>query len=202
MTDKLHWSKTRAKFDAATARASKGIKETANVGQLMSVNVEPEDIAGTGAALGDDCKITVGDGVDAPMNSMAGGALEAIGGEMKIAKINVGGNAETELNDASLGTKAQKVSMTATKNNANGVVYDSLPPTNDAALDCLDCPAREECTFGTTGNLYWTNICKYVYTYGKGNQFFDHSISAFIFFTCTCTCIKDMINTYLVHREQ
>ena len=89
--------------------------------------------------------------VDAPINSMAGGTLEAIGGEMKIAKINVGENAETELNDASMGTKAQKVSMTATKNNGNGVVYDSLPPTNDAALDCLDCPAREECTFGKTG---------------------------------------------------
>ena len=96
LTDKLHWSKTRAKFDAATARASKGSKETANVGQLMSVKVEPEDIAGTGAALGDVCKITVG-GVNAPINSMAGGALEAIGGEMMIAKINVGGNAETEL---------------------------------------------------------------------------------------------------------
>ena len=83
---------------------------------------------------------------------MAGGTLdEAIGGEMKIAKINVGENAETELNDALMSTKTQKVSMTATKNNANGVVYDSLPPTNDAALDCLDCPAREECTFGKTG---------------------------------------------------
>ena len=92
LTDKLHSPKTRAKFDVTT----KGIKETANVGQLMLVNVEPEDIAGTGAALGDGCKITVG-GVNAPINSMAGGALEAIGGEMKIAKINVGGNAETEL---------------------------------------------------------------------------------------------------------
>ena len=151
--DNLNWSKTCAKSDAATSRAkllSKGIKETANVGQLMSVDVEPEDIAGTGAALGDGCKITVG-GVDAPINSMAGGALEAIGGEMKIAKINVDGNAETELNDGSMGTKAQKVSMTATKHNGNGVVYDSSPPTNDAALDCLDCPAREECTFGKTG---------------------------------------------------
>ena len=96
LTDNLHSSKTCANFDAATARASKGIKETANVGQLMLVNVEPEDIAGTGAALGDGCKITVG-GVNAPINSMAGGALEAIGGEMMIAKINVGGNAETEL---------------------------------------------------------------------------------------------------------
>ena len=151
LTDKLHWSKTRATLDAAMSRASKGIKETANVGQLMSVNVEPEDIAGTGAALGDGCTITAG-GVDAPINSMAGGTLdEAIGGEMKIAKINVGENAETELNDALMSTKTQKVSMTATKNNANGVVYDSLPPTNDAALDCLDCPAREECTFGKTG---------------------------------------------------
>ena len=140
-----------AKFDAATPRASKGIKEAANVGQLMSVNVEPEDIAGTGAALGDGCKTTVGD-VDAPMNSMAGDALEAIGGEMKIAKINVGGNAETELNDASMGTKAQKVStrMSTSKNNGNGEVFDGLQPTNDA-LDCFDCPAREECTFGKTG---------------------------------------------------
>jgi hypothetical protein len=152
LTDKLNWSKTRAKFDAVISHASKSIKATANVGQLMLVNVEPEDIAGTGAALGDDCKITVGD-VDAPMNSMAGGALEAIGGEMKIAKINVGGNAETELNDASMGTKAQKVStrMSTSKNNGNGEVYDGLLPTNDAALGCFDCPAREECTFGKTG---------------------------------------------------
>ena len=129
LTDKLHWSKTRAKFDAAISRASKSIKETANVGQLMLVNVEPEDIAGTGAALGDVCKITVG-GVNAPINSMAGGALEAIGGEMMIANINVGGNAETELNDASMGTKAQKMGIAATKNNGNGVVYDGLLPTN------------------------------------------------------------------------
>ena len=98
----------------------------------MSVKVEPEDIAGTGAALGDVCKITVG-GVNAPINSMAGGALEAIGGEMMIVKINGGGNAETELNDAStMGKKAQKVStrMSTAKNNGNGVVYDGLLPTN------------------------------------------------------------------------
>jgi hypothetical protein len=127
LTDTLHWSKTCAKFDAVTQRAkpsNKGIKETVTVGQFMSVNVGPEDIAGTGAALGGDCcTITVG-GVDAPIEPMAGGAPEAIGGtsKTKIEKNNVvmgGGNADTELNDASMGTKV------ATKHNGHGVVRDS-----------------------------------------------------------------------------
>ena len=93
MTDKLHWSKACAKFDAATARAkpsSKGtcIKATAKISQLiMSAIVAPEGIAGAGAALGDDCEITVS-GVDAPINSMAGGALEAIGGGFLLVLIS------------------------------------------------------------------------------------------------------------------
>ena len=60
---------------------------------------------------------------------------------------------DTNLNDASVGTKAQKLGFAATKNNGNGTVRDGPPPTNDAALDNLDSDAacqdhqqgRQEC---------------------------------------------------------
>jgi len=60
---------------------------------------------------------------------------------------------DTNLNDASVGTKAQKLGFAATKNNGNGMVRDGPPPTNDAVLDNLDSDAacqdhqqgRQEC---------------------------------------------------------
>ena len=66
--------------------------------------------------------------------------------------------ADTELNDASVRNEAQ--TMSATKNNANGVVLDNVPPANDDKLDhlasgiaCQD--RREECSLGKTG----TTMC-------------------------------------------
>ena len=66
--------------------------------------------------------------------------------------------ADTELNDASGRTKAQTIG--ATKKNANGVVLDNVPPTNDDELDhlvsgiaCQD--RREEFPMGKTG----TTMC-------------------------------------------
>ena len=67
--------------------------------------------------------------------------------------------ADPELNDASGGTTAQ--TLDATKNNANGVVLDNVPPTNDDKLDhlasnvaCQD--HREECPLDKTGT---TMLC-------------------------------------------
>ena len=64
--------------------------------------------------------------------------------------------ADTELNDASGRTKAQNVGVAVTKDDANGLVLDNVPPTNDDKLDhlasgiaCQD--RREECTLGKTG---------------------------------------------------
>jgi hypothetical protein len=63
-----------------------------------------------------------------------------------------------ELNDTSGRTIPQ--TMGATKNNANGMVLDNVPPTNDDKLDhlasgvaCQD--RREECPLGKTG----TTLC-------------------------------------------
>jgi len=66
--------------------------------------------------------------------------------------------AAIELNDAFGGTTAQ--TMGATKNNANGVVLDNVPPTNDDKLDHLASgiacqERREECSLGKTG----TTMC-------------------------------------------
>ena len=62
---------------------------------------------------------------------------------------------DIELNDASVGIKAQTMGVAATKNNANGMVLDH-PPTNDNKLDhfasdvaCQE--RREECPLGKTG---------------------------------------------------
>ena len=68
--------------------------------------------------------------------------------------------AGTELNDASGGTKAQKMGVTATKNNANGVVLDNVLPANGNKLNHLAfgiaCQERrEECPLGKTG----TTMC-------------------------------------------
>ena len=68
--------------------------------------------------------------------------------------------ADIELNDASVGasggTKPQIVGVAATKNNANGMVLDNVPPTNDDNLDHLASNVacqerREECPLGKTG---------------------------------------------------
>ena len=68
--------------------------------------------------------------------------------------------ADTELNDASGRTKAQNVGVAVTKDDANGVVLDNVPPTNDDKLDhlafgiaCQD--RREEFPLGKTG----TTMC-------------------------------------------
>ena len=66
--------------------------------------------------------------------------------------------ADIELNDASVRTEAQ--TMGATKNNANGLVLDNVPPTNDDKLDHLAsgvaCQGRRgECPLDKTG----TTIC-------------------------------------------
>ena len=63
---------------------------------------------------------------------------------------------DTNLNDASVGTKAQSVGVAATKYNANGVELDNVPPTNDNKLDHLNSDVacqerREECMLGKTG---------------------------------------------------
>jgi hypothetical protein len=68
--------------------------------------------------------------------------------------------ADTELNDASGGTTAQKMGVAVTKNNANGMVLDNVPPTNDDKLDHLASGIayqehREECSLGKTG----TTMC-------------------------------------------
>ena len=62
------------------------------------------------------------------------------------------------LSSASVRTEAQ--TRGATKNNANGVVLDNVPPTNDDKLDHLASgdacqERREECPLGKTG----TNMC-------------------------------------------
>ena len=61
--------------------------------------------------------------------------------------------AETQLNDITVVTAV-------TKNNANGVVLDNVPPTNDDKLDHLASgiayqDRREECSLGKTG----TTMC-------------------------------------------
>ena len=61
--------------------------------------------------------------------------------------------ADTELNDITVVTAV-------TKNNANGVVLDNVPPTNDDKLDHLASgiayqDRREECSLGKTG----TTMC-------------------------------------------
>jgi hypothetical protein len=66
--------------------------------------------------------------------------------------------ADTELNDASGRTEAQ--TLGATMNNANGLVFDNVPPTNDDKLDHLvsnvACQERhEECSLNKTG----TTMC-------------------------------------------
>ena len=67
--------------------------------------------------------------------------------------------ANTELNDITVVTAA------VTKNNANEVVLDNVPPTNDDKLDhlasgiaCQD--RREECSFGKTGT---TMFCWFLF---------------------------------------
>lgn len=67
---------------------------------------------------------------------------------------------DTNLNDASVGTKAQNVGVAATKYNPNGVVLDNVPPTNDDKLDHLASgiayqDRRDECPLDTTG----TTMC-------------------------------------------
>ena len=62
--------------------------------------------------------------------------------------------ADIELNDASVRNEAQ--TMGAVKNNANGLVLDNVPPTNDDKLDHLASgiacqERREECSLGKTG---------------------------------------------------
>ena len=62
--------------------------------------------------------------------------------------------ADTELNDITVVTAV-------TKNNANGVVLDNVPPTNDDKLDHLASgiayqDRREECSLGKTGT---TTMC-------------------------------------------
>jgi len=64
--------------------------------------------------------------------------------------------ADTELNDASGRTKAQNVGVAVTKDDANGLVLDNVPPTNDDELDYLvsgiACQERrEEFPLGKTG---------------------------------------------------
>ena len=66
--------------------------------------------------------------------------------------------ADTKLNDAI-------VIIAVTKNNANGVVLDNVPPTNDDMLDhlasnvaCQD--RREECPLGKTGT---TMFCWFLF---------------------------------------
>ena len=70
------------------------------------------------------------------------------------------GGVDTELNDVCEGTKAQNMGVAATKNNANGVVLDNVPSTNDDELDHLASNVacqerREECPMGKTG----TTMC-------------------------------------------
>ena len=55
---------------------------------------------------------------------------------------------DIELNDASVGIKAQTMGVAATKNNANGMVLDH-PPTNDNKLDHF--ASDVECPLGKTG---------------------------------------------------
>jgi hypothetical protein len=68
---------------------------------------------------------------------------------------------DTNLNDASVGTKAQNVGVAATKYNANGMGFDNVPPTNDDTLDYLAsgaaCQERREnkCPLGKAG----TTMC-------------------------------------------
>ena len=71
--------------------------------------------------------------------------------------------ADLELNDASVVTRAQTIG--ATKNNANGLVLDNVPPTNDDELDhlasgiaCQEC--REECPLGKTGTTMFCCSCE------------------------------------------
>ncbi len=68
--------------------------------------------------------------------------------------------AGTELNDASGGTKAQKMGVAVTKNIGNRMVLDNVLPTNDNKLDYLASELacqerREECSLGKTG----TTMC-------------------------------------------
>ena len=68
---------------------------------------------------------------------------------------------DTNLNDASVGTKAQNVGVAATKYNANGMGFDNVPPTNDDKLNHLAfgaaCQERREnkCPLGKAG----TTMC-------------------------------------------
>lgn len=70
---------------------------------------------------------------------------------------------DTNLNDASVGTKAQNVGVAVTKYNANGVELDNIPTTNDNKLDHLDSDVacqdrREECMLGKTGTTIYLLI--------------------------------------------
>ena len=72
--------------------------------------------------------------------------------------------ADTELNDASVGKKAQTMG-TATKNNANGMVLDNVPITNDGKLIRLASNVarqdrREECSLDKTGT---TMFCWFLF---------------------------------------
>ena len=53
--------------------------------------------------------------------------------------------ADTELNDASVGTKAQTMGMAMTTNNVNGVVLDNVLTTNESKLVHLDSDAIDTC---------------------------------------------------------
>ena len=76
--------------------------------------------------------------------------------------------ADIELNDASVRTEAQTMGVAVTKNNANGLVLDNVPPTNDDKLDhlafgiaCQD--RREEFPLGKTGTTMCFDSCLIVY---------------------------------------
>ena len=68
--------------------------------------------------------------------------------------------ANTELNDASVRTIPQTVGVATTKDDANGMVLDNPPSTNDDKLNHLASgiayqDRREECSLGKTG----TTMC-------------------------------------------
>ena len=72
---------------------------------------------------------------------------------------NVGATFETVA--ASVRTTAQTMGVAATKNNANGMVLDNVPPTNDDELNYLDSDVacqdrREECPIGETGTTMFS----------------------------------------------
>ena len=140
MTDKLHWSKTRGKFDAATARAIPS----------NAIGIQTENVGATFETIADEMN---GEKINQKMygkilettNAKIGTKTKHVLCGMKPPRQFIGG---IEFNDVTAGSAVKK-------NNEYEMGRDCALPTNVAHDTDLACPKhqgrRQECQFVGTG---------------------------------------------------